>query len=161
MGNSVGRRVLPESAGRGIDLSADGAPVVKAVGITVDWSTVAAVGTKTVEPDNIVIEAGQKYLRCGQILNRITATGLYGPFDPAAADGRQLTGAAARGKSVMVRRTILEDEDNSNHPRGVMEGGLVVKARLRAHATTASLANGPLYADAEAMFPQMTYAEDV
>ena len=60
--------------GRSILVSADGRPKYKARGVTIDWSTVVAVGAQTELPDETTVPAGAKYLRYGQILTRIGAS---------------------------------------------------------------------------------------
>jgi len=45
--------------------------------VTIDASTVPADGN------------GDKILKAGTVLGKITASGLYGPYDPGAADGRE------------------------------------------------------------------------
>lgn len=71
MGNTFGRSTLTQ-VGIGPQVSADGNPIWKAGGVTVDWATVAAVGSDTTIGD-IVVPNGEKYLRYGQILARIVA----------------------------------------------------------------------------------------
>src|SRR4051794_40270765 len=55
-------------------LAADGNPEWGPVGISIDWSTVAAVGADTTIPiEGVTVKNGQKYLRYGQALTRISA----------------------------------------------------------------------------------------
>lgn len=70
---TFGRQLLA-SSGRDIRVSADGEPEWKAAGITIDWSTVAAVSGSavTIPQNNLTIAVGKKYLRFGQILCEIT-----------------------------------------------------------------------------------------
>jgi hypothetical protein len=62
--------------GRGIEVSSDGSPLWKTGGITIDWATVAAVATNdaTID-DGLVVKVGNKYLRYGQVMTKITLTG--------------------------------------------------------------------------------------
>jgi len=63
-----------DTIGGQIAVSADGCTDDNrpAGGITIDWSTVTAVGSDTTLIDGTVIKSGQKYLRYGQVLCRIT-----------------------------------------------------------------------------------------
>lgn len=61
--------------GRIVMASADGAPEWKTGGITVEWGVVTAVGSDTVLADGITVKAGDKYLRYGQVMARITNAG--------------------------------------------------------------------------------------
>lgn len=82
------------------------------------------------------------------------ATGTYGPYDPAATDGRQYV---VRGSSVILNATVLEQGAMglvavaSNHP-DVIEGGLVWKARVKMGG-----ASQPAISDVEAALPMLRY----
>jgi hypothetical protein len=158
MGNTFGRTAI-ESTGRSIQVSADGRPETKHAGVTVDWTTVAAVtGSDVTLLDGVVVKVGEKYLRYGQVLSLITASGKYGPYDPGAADGRQL--APARGEAYIVNETIKEDEIASDFPP-VLEGGRVFLGRIiQAGAGAASLAAGPTLANLLAGFPRLTLVKE-
>jgi hypothetical protein len=130
----------------------------KAVGATIDWSTVVAVtGSPVTLPDGTVVPVGRKYLRLGQVMCRITATGKFGPYDFAAADGRQV---CARGDCFILNETILElgatpdlgTVRPTDHP-GFLEGGLMWETRILATTGTHSLANGPTFAELYAAMP--------
>lgn len=69
--SSFGQRDVATIA-RGIQVSADGQPEMKANGVTVDWSTVAAVGADVTLIDETEILNGEKYLRYGQVLCEIS-----------------------------------------------------------------------------------------
>jgi hypothetical protein len=82
------------------------------------------------------------------------AGGKYGPYDPAATDGRQ---TLARGACFILNKTMRELwERSSDHPP-VLYGGLVFRGRLLATAGTHSLAAGPTFAELEAAFPRLAY----
>lgn len=133
------------------------APVVG--GITIDWSLIAAVGVDTVTstPEGLTVKAGQKFLRYGQVLARVTASGKWGPYDTAAGDGRAVVAA---GNVCILNETLLENGllgftwKQTNHPL-VFVGGRVAKARLLATAGVHSLANGPTYAELQAALPRL------
>jgi hypothetical protein len=158
MGNTFGR-TLVESTGRSIQVSADGRPEMKHAGLTIDWTTVAAVaGSDVTLLDGVVVKVGEKYIRYGQVLSLITASGKYGPYDPAAADGRQL--APTRGECYIANETIKEDEIASDFPP-VLEGGRVFLARIiQAGAGAASLAAGPTLANLLAGFPRLRLVKE-
>jgi hypothetical protein len=82
--------------------------------------------------------------------------GRYGPYDPAASDGRQ---TLTRGSCFLVNTTMRETDLLSNHPP-VLDGGRIWKARvLQSGGATHTLALGPTLAEFEAAFPQISYAD--
>lgn len=152
MGNTYGRKVL-ESTGRQIMVSADGQPDWKAGGITIDWSTVAAVsGSDVTTPDERLVVIGKKYLRFGQVLNRISASGKYGPADTTLSNGQETTGGGSQ--SFILNETVLEDDAGSDHP-AVFDGGLVWPARI-----IAGTGNAPTLAAVLAALPRLSFAKD-
>lgn len=277
-GKTYGRTNLSPVAGIPVQVSADGQPDWKAIGITLDWSLIAAVSGSdvTIESEGTVIKVGKKYLRYGQVLCKVTQAevstvdfsgdddptggdvdlniagttfegdtfsvdldavawnvtaaalqaliralsfpgaskvtvskssfvytitfppesgnivitspanaftggvgdtflvsigtttqgvvnaGYYGPYDPAATDGRQ---TLSRGNCYILNMTVIEDglSDISggatNHP-AVFDGGLVFKLRVLATTGTHSLAAGPTYTELETAFPRLSYAGD-
>lgn len=58
--------------GSGIKLSADGNPVVKIGGVTIDWSTIGAAGSAGVLADGTPYLTGEKWVRYGQVVCKIT-----------------------------------------------------------------------------------------
>jgi hypothetical protein len=74
-----------ETFGTGIPLSADGCPLMKHGGVTIDWGTVTAAAAELVFADGIPVHVGEKYLRVGQVVTMIgvaevqTATWTGGP----------------------------------------------------------------------------------
>lgn len=266
---NVGRQVLSQQSGVPVAVIAIPEGVDwKAVGITVDWSTVAAVSGSdvTIPEEGTVIKVGKKYLRFGQIMTKITqaevqtldlsgdddpgggtwnitdilgeevadiawnvsgatlqaairaaladvefadqitvskssfvytitfppelnnvatitvdATGLtggvgdtfaitvgtttqgvatagyYGPYDPAATDGRQ---TLTRGSCFVLDQTFQEDPTgllgSQNYPP-VFDGGQVWRKRLLITTGTHSLAAGPTVAEFETAFPRIGY----
>lgn len=154
---SYGPQTL-QTVGRSIRLQADGRGEMKHIGVTVDWATVAAVaGADVALEDGITVLIGEKYLRYGQLLTKITATGKYGPYDPAAGDGREVL---ARGDAFLVDVTVKERDYASDHPP-VLYGGDVWRARLIATTGAASLAAGPTFANLETLFPRLQYVNEV
>jgi hypothetical protein len=81
--------------------------------------------------------------------------GWYGPYDPAATDGRQ---TLARGSCWIMNETVREQDLHSSHPP-VLDGGRVFRSRIiQAGTGAASLAAGPTLANLEAAFPRLSYA---
>ena len=70
---ALGRTVLNPTVGKTIRLSYDGNPEWKAGGITIAWSTVAAVASDTTLTSGAIVKTGKKYLRHGQPMCKITA----------------------------------------------------------------------------------------
>jgi hypothetical protein len=151
---AYGRNVIG-TVGGGYQLSADGVPRAKLGGVTIDWSTVAAVsGSDVTLPDGTVVPVGQKYLAAGQTVVQITASGKFGPFDPAAADGRQ-TLAANAGTCFLLNRAALASEPKDDYPEAIY-GGRVWAARvLNTGAGAHTLAGGPTLAEIKSTFPQL------
>lgn len=91
-----------------------------------------------------------------------TSRGDFGPYDPAATDGRQ---TLTRGEAYILNETVLEhnalgfDVTPSDHP-AVFDGGLVWKARLLMTTGTHSLAAGPTVSEFETAFPRVSYAQN-
>ena len=161
--STFGRQVLTKT-GRDVMVLADLQDAqFKLGGITRDWNTYAPAGAPATLPDQTPIKTGERYARFGQIECEITATGKYGPYDPAATDGRQ---NLVRGKCFIVNRTVkengqiaeLQSGGASNHPQ-VFDGGTVWKPRVLISGGAASLAAGPALAAFEAAFPRIAYAQ--
>lgn len=118
------------TTGRPLEVIADGNySGFKAGGVTIDWTTVAAVaGADATLPDGTVVKIGDKYLRFGTVVSIITASGKYGPVNTGAADGRQLM---VRGTSFIVNRTMVLSQMGSDHPpvfdRGTVWWDRIVK----------------------------------
>jgi hypothetical protein len=128
----------------------------KVGGITIDWDTVTAAGADGTLADGTPYKAGDKYIEFGTVMNKITASGKYGPAATnvggatAATDGRQTT---AKGTSFVLNESVLMSERASDHP-GVFDGGRINKARLKVGG------NGqPTLADFNAAFPNVTFAD--
>jgi hypothetical protein len=161
MGTSWGQDVNLGTVGESITIIAnpDGLRW-KVAGATIAWGTVAAVAGADLEwRDGVIVPIGEKGLRYGQVMVEITAVGPtqghYGPFDPAAADGRQ---TLARGRTFVLYRSVVEREIGSNHRGGLLEAGRVYRERIIATTGAASLAAGPTLAALEGVLPGLSYA---
>lgn len=91
----------------------------------------------------------------------LAAGGYYGPYDPAATDGRQ---TLSRGNCFILNRTVKQNgfgavinTQDSDHPQ-VFDGGTVWKDRVLATTGTHSLAAGPTFTEFETAFPRIAYA---
>lgn len=82
--------------------------------------------------------------------------GMYGPYDPAASDGRQ---TLSRGFCFLLNRTVREHDRQSDHPPALY-GGLVYRDRILATTGTHSLAAGPTFTNLEAAFPRLAYVAE-
>lgn len=147
---TFGRRTVGGGSGQTIMVTADGKPEWKHGGITVDWSTVTALGADTVV-DGRTILTGDKYLRYGTVVGKITANGKYGPIDTTAVDGRQ---TATRGSVYVLNETVVLSDPNSDHPP-VFEGGRVYRDRLNIAG-----ANQITEANFLAAFPRITLVRE-
>jgi hypothetical protein len=85
------------------------------------------------------------------------SSGKYGPYDPAASDGRQ---TLARGKAFILNESVLEEGLPgfvnlwpTDH-QAVLEGGRLFEARILKTAGSASLAAGPTHANFLTTFPE-------
>jgi hypothetical protein len=159
---AIGYRSLTASSGIPISVTYDGKPEWKAGSVVIDWSTVAAVsGSPVTTNDQLTIPVGQKFLRYGQFMVQITATGLYGPYDPGASDGRE---APVIGKCGVLNQTILETgvlniTTRDTAYRNLITGGKVWYDRLiQSVAATHTLALGPTFAELKAALPRLEYA---
>ena len=117
----------------------------------------AVTGSDVTLPDGVVVKVGEKYLKCGQVVTRITATGKYGPYDPAdAAGGRDLL---VRGRAFLLNRAAFANEPADEHPEAI-EGGRVWRARIvQSEAAAHTLALGPTFAELNTTFPDLRYVE--
>jgi hypothetical protein len=132
-------------------ISSDGSPLAKTDGGTIDWATVAAVsGSDVTLNDGIVIKVGDKYLAPGQVVCVITATGLYGPYDPAAVDGRA---TLTRGKSFLLNRPAILGDPLADWPEMIYGGNIYIDRVKHSGVATHTLALGPTLAEVLAAFP--------
>jgi hypothetical protein len=81
----------------------------------------------------------------------------YGPYDPAATDGRQ---SLIQGSTFVLNRTVKQTDILSNHPEAI-DGGLVFLARIiQSGVASASLAAGPTLANLKTTFPRLKYVTE-
>ena len=156
---AIGNINLTASSGIPISCSYDGKPEWKGGSAVIDWNTVAAVtGSPVTINDQITIPVGAKYLRYGQFMTQITATGLFGPYDPAGGDGRDIL---ARGRCGLLYMTILEKgvmgfTTRDPSYRNLITGGKVWYDRIIQSGVAAhSLILGPTLAELQAVLPRL------
>lgn len=142
------------TGGRGVRASANRIGFrPKAGGITVDWATVTAVsGADVTLADGTIVKIGDKYLRYGQVMTRITATGKFGPYASGAVDGRQLM---VRGDAFILDQTCVLSRDlHADHPSELFDGGMVYLNRMT------DVAGAPTRTQLETLFPAVTWVLD-
>lgn len=93
----------------------------------------------------------------------IATGGKFGPYDPAATDGRQ---TLTRGECFILNRTWIDNAlgfglgQATSHP-AVFDSGRVWKSRIiQSGVATASLALGPTLANFLTAFPGVSFVED-
>ena len=87
---AYGRTVLTNNSVFPTRVSADGSPKYKAGGVTIDWSTVTALGADTTYPDGSIVRSGLKVLRYGQVISKITT-----------GETQTITGTATSGSGTL------------------------------------------------------------
>jgi hypothetical protein len=161
-----GRNLLTTDVIAPTRVTSDGEPEYKTGGITIDWSTVAAVsGSDASLPDGSIVRIGTKYLRYGQVITKITATGKFGPYDSAAADGRQLL---ARGNAFIMDETVTEfsagmsgiSTRNDQYGSAIEGGSLFIDRVIQSGVGAHSLAAGPTLAELETVFPRARWVRN-
>lgn len=72
----VGRTTLSRNSIVGTRVSSNGSPECKPGGLTIDWSLITAPVADVTLTDGSKILAGSKYIRYGQVLTKVTLTGV-------------------------------------------------------------------------------------
>ena len=162
---SLGVTPIKQRTGRPVRLSADGYPERPPIGITVAWNSVtpAAIDTKIIADDTQVY-VGERVLRVGTLMVKITSgqdSGKYGPFKADATDGRQ---SVTRGDCMLVDYTIKQGETsvwNSNldndHIGGVT-GGMVWRQRLKIQGNLEGVGTDPTFDQIKDAFPRLEFS---
>lgn len=174
---TFGQRVI-EKVGSRYSVSADGNPDVKAAGVTVAWATITAASVDAVvlpsygstvntafsdynQGADSYVTAGEKYLRLGTVLCKISGGTYAGKFAPYGTAGGSLGGGTllkTKGNMYILNRTVFEKDSGSDHSP-VIEGGKIWKARVVGFAGSADTSAGPTTAEFEAAFPNCMYVE--
>lgn len=108
---------------------------------------------------DVTVSVNGAGLTGGTMAVAVTASGAragkFGPYDPAATDGRQLL---VRGKAFWLPRSVREADFGSEYAPG-LEGGRVFKERLIQSGTaTHTLALGPTLAEVITLFTDLRFA---
>src|SRR4051812_20552363 len=119
-----GRTVLAQSNIFPTRVSADGNPIYKVGGATIDWTLVSAASGDVTLADGSIVKDTLKYLRYGQVLTKVTATGYYAPYDSALTQGSELI---SQGNIFILDQTILQYPTGSSALGGANDqvGGLI------------------------------------
>lgn len=157
-----GLKTLTTSSGTPYQITYDGHIEWKAGSTKIDWTTVAAVSGSplVLAGDQLTVPVGQTVLVAGQVMLEITASGLYGPYDPAASDGRQ---TLLGGKCGILNMTVLQNgvlgiTAGNSDDMNLIEGGRVWYDRIRQSvAATHTLALGPTLAELKAALPRLQF----
>lgn len=135
--------------GSGITVSADGSPVAKVAGVQIGWAGVKAVAAAYTFKDQDSVEAGEKFIRYGTLVARVTAAsagtlaldanivGKFVPFVGTGAAGQYtayngdatMAVSTAEGDVFIINRSVHEDDVLSDHPEAI-DGGRIYKRRL-------------------------------
>lgn len=134
--------------GRSIQVTADGELESKAGGITLAWAAVTAAASdyevrpagetvnasflNNVSPADDYVYTGEKFIRYGTVVCRIsggTLAGKFAPYGSTSIGGGTLL--KTRGNVYILNESVHEDDTNSDHAGQPFEGGLVFKDRLK------------------------------
>ncbi len=163
---AFGRTFLPNNQIFPTQVSLDNRPNFKPGGVTLDWATVNTAGgsgTSTATlGDGSTIYDNVKYLRYGQIITYINASGKYGPYDPSATDGRQ---TLTRGQCYIVNQTttqyvtgVAPNSVVNDMVGGVFDEGSVFADRvLHSGTNTATGTLGPTLSNFNTAFPGIRF----
>lgn len=128
------------NVGSGISVTADGSPGAKVGGVTIVWASVPTVAANRTFKDSDLVEAGEKFIRYGTLVCRITAAadateiGKFAPFDGTGAatsyaDDATRAVSLVEGDVFIVNRSVHQDDPKSDHLE-VIDEGRVYKRRL-------------------------------
>jgi hypothetical protein len=83
--------------------------------------------------------------------------GLYGPYDPAATDGRA---TLTQGSCYVLNESMRQDEVASDHPMAIYRGLVFLARIIQSGVATHTLAAGPTLAELKTAFPRLAYVLD-
>lgn len=134
--------------GHGIQVSANGDLQTKAGGITIEWNAVTAASVdaeirpngelvntnflSSASPADDFVNAGEKYIRYGTVMCRIsggTSDGKFAPYGSTSGLGGG-TLLTSRGNMYILNETVHDTDYHSDHGGTAFSGGLVWKNRL-------------------------------
>jgi hypothetical protein len=126
--SSFGRNTITGGSGNRIMITADGKPEWKHGGVTIDWTTVAALGADTVV-DGRTISSGDKYIRYGTPLTTVKTSEVQTVTLTAATGGTftltlsgQTTGAIAYNAAASAVQTAIAALSNVGSGNVVVTG---------------------------------------
>lgn len=173
---TFGQRVVERTGSRyAVSASNEGE---KIAGVTIAWTTVIAASVDAVvlpsygsvvgtsfsdynQGADSYVYAGDKFLRLGTVLCRISGGTLAGKFAPYGSVTNLGGGTLLKSKGDMfvVNRTVFEKVSGSDHCP-VIQSGDVYKARLVQNGTgAADTLAGPTLAEFNTAFPAITFTE--
>lgn len=145
---SYGRELITR-VGKGIKVSADGNPLCKAGGITIAWPAVTAQsGDAEIRPEGETVDTnfltnnspaddyaydGEKYLRYGTVVCRISGGTYAGKFAPYGSTPSGGTLLLTKGDMFILNQTIHEYDYSSDHGGQPIYGGLCFRNRIQAN----------------------------
>ena len=165
--------------GAGISVSADGSPSTKIAGGQLGWAAIVAVAADYTFKDVDFVEAGEKFIRYGTVLARVTAASagtialdanIVGKFVPllgggAAGDYTSYNGDAtmavsiAEGDVFVANRSVHEYDVVSDYAE-MIDGGRVYKRRLLVDDYGDGVVTYPDYAADLADLTALTFATE-
>lgn len=124
--------------GSGISCSADGSPVAKIAGVEIAWNAVPAVAAAYRFKDEDTVEAGEKFIRYGTMVCRLTAVpagdpavvgtvGMFVPYQAALPAGYTIS--TAEGDVFLINRSVHEGDVLGSYPEA-LDGGRMYIRRL-------------------------------
>lgn len=122
-----------DTIGAAITVSADGQLKAKAGGVTIAWGAIAASSADVTYKDTDIVYSGEKFIRYGTIVSRITAAtdpteiGKFMPYMTTPGGGRTLS--TARGDVFIINESMHENMPQSDFP-AAFDQGMVYKKRL-------------------------------
>lgn len=136
-----------ERVGRSISVSADGRPEVKAGGITIAFAALTAVSTdaeirpegETVStsflsnqsPADDYVYAGEKFIRYGTVMVRVSGGTYTGKFVPYGTSGTGGTLLKTKGDVYILNNSVHDYNYSSDHDGQAFEGGLIWRNRVQ------------------------------
>lgn len=136
----LGRNVLDYRSGYDDSIVADGDPQWMMAGGAVDWDMVVAAPANVTLPNGRVIKAGQKYLRNGQSLARISAGGATVATQNNTPTGGTKTFTVSNGGSTFTTSALAFNADGATVQTAIraLDSGVRFAA-----ATVTGSAGGP------------------
>lgn len=161
-GRASGGAAFGRKTGNRIFVSADGYPLYKVGGVSINWAHANfTVANGNVAPaggielaDGTFVEAGVKYLRYGSVLSvPIDGDGKQGEAFPAVE-----ATALVRDRAFVTNETVVQGDYMADHAGGPFHGGRVYKGRLRIGAAANVVL--PTEANLRAACPDLIFVED-